>query len=387
MPDIDGAGLVAYVAAVLILYATTFTAFNVPYLAMPAEMTTNPNERTLIMSQRIFFSTLGVLAISTLGPFLIRGFGGGQAGYIRMSWVMAAIVFCAMLAAFIATRNTAMLAPSERGKHSIIRQWQLVSANRPFRIYMAAKICMFLAQTTVQGTLLFFAFYVLGRDEVILAAFGVGYTVGSVVTLPAWNYLISRRIGKRNAFRIASVGLGCVFLSWLMAGPGEPMAALYVRFLLLGVFSAGSMISGSAMLPDIMEYDRNRSGINQEGLYAAAFSLVEKIANAIGPIIVGSLLGLTGFIAATKGVFPDQPEAAITAIRAGVSAIPCALAFCRRVVDRFLRPGRSCTGNECKRLAHAAKCLSGLIFPEPVQFTVQPIKHQHDPAKQACQCR
>ena len=52
------------------------------------------------MTQRIFFSTLGVLVISTLGPNLLRWFGGGAEAYIRMSWVMAAIVFLAMGLAF-----------------------------------------------------------------------------------------------------------------------------------------------------------------------------------------------------------------------------------------------------------------------------------------------
>ncbi len=35
---------------VLVLYATAFTSFNVPYFAMPAEMTSNYHERTVIMS-------------------------------------------------------------------------------------------------------------------------------------------------------------------------------------------------------------------------------------------------------------------------------------------------------------------------------------------------
>ena len=318
-------GTVIWIAAVLLLYATGFTFFNVPYLAMPAEMTTSPNERTLLMAQRIFFSTLGVLVISTLGPQLIRVFGGGEIGYLRMSWVMAMLVFAVMLIAFVATRSAPTLPPSPRESYVLAKQGKLLWANRPFRFYMLAKIFMFLSQSSVQGSLLFFAFYVLGSDEMILAAFGIGYAVGSVVTLPGWNWLISHRIGKRNAFMISAVGLGAVFLTWLLAGPDEPTAFLYVRFLLLGVFSAGSQVAASAMLPDIMEYDRQRTGISQEGLYAAAFSVVEKVANTIGPVLVGTLLGLTGFIASKGGVRPEQPEAAIVAIQLAVSVIPFGL--------------------------------------------------------------
>jgi GPH family glycoside/pentoside/hexuronide:cation symporter len=324
--------MVVYLALALLLYATAFTLFNVPYLAMPAEMTTEPDERTLIMSQRIFFSTLGVLTITTLGPQLIRHFGGGAQGYIKMSWVMAAIVCCAMLLTFQLTKHVATVPPSRREDYGLLRQWRLVLGNRPFRFYMAAKICMFLAQTAVQGTLLYYAHFVLGRDEMLLAAYGVGYTGGSVVTLPLWNYLISKKLGKRNAFRISAIGLGLVFLSWLLAGPAEPVMALYVRFVVLGIFSAGIMIAGSAMLPDIMEYDRRTTGINQEGLYAAAFSLVEKVANALGPMIIGLLLGLTGFIESRDGILMDQPDSAVTAIRYSVSVLPCALAFAAAIL-------------------------------------------------------
>ena len=56
---------------VLVLYATAFTSFNVPYFAMPAEMTSNYHERTVIMSQRVFFSTMSVVSVSVLGPFVI----------------------------------------------------------------------------------------------------------------------------------------------------------------------------------------------------------------------------------------------------------------------------------------------------------------------------
>ena len=323
VPDFGSqSALIAYLAVILLIYATGFTLFNVPYLAMAAEMTTSPHERTLLMSQRIFFSTLGVLTISTLGPQVIAYFGGEADGYIRMSWFMAAIVFLAMSTTFAATRGTRSLPPSPKENYGLKKQWRFLVANRPFRFYLLAKIAMFLSQSAVQGSLLFFAFYVLGSDEQILAAFGIGYTVGSVLALPVWNLLISRIIGKRLAFQIAALGLGLVFLSWLLAGQGEPTIGLYVRFLLLGIFSAGSMVSGSAMLPDIMEFDRQRTGVNQEGLYAAAFSVVEKVANTIGPMFVGTLLGLTGFIASSGGVHPDQPDSAIFAIRMTVSVVP-----------------------------------------------------------------
>lgn len=75
VPDFQSEAMMAgYITVILLLYATAFALFNVPYFAMPAEMTTHPDERTLIMSQRIFFSTLGVL--------MIVGLALGMTGFI-----------------------------------------------------------------------------------------------------------------------------------------------------------------------------------------------------------------------------------------------------------------------------------------------------------------
>ena len=247
---------------------------------------------------------------------------------------MAAVVFLSFGTTFWSTRKTRFLPPSRPENFGLRRQLVAIWRNRPFRFYMTAKICMFVSQTSVQGTLLFFARYVLGRDEMILVAFSVGYTAGNLLSLPAWSYVISKISGKRNAFTIASFGLGTVLLSWWLAGPQEPEAILYVRFVMLGVFSAGSMVSGFAMLPDIMEFDRQQTGVNQEGLYAAAFNLVEKLSNTIEPVILGALLGLTGFISGTPGEDIAQPKSAITAIRAGVSIVPFLLALAAAVLIR-----------------------------------------------------
>lgn len=312
---------------VLLLYATAFTSFNVPYFAMPAEMTSHYHERTVIMSQRVFFSTMSVVSISVLGPYVIEWFGGGVDGYKGMSWVLAGLVFLAMGATFLLTRDVAFTLRSERDDYRVRKQVKLILNNKPFCTFVVAKSLIFIGSASAQGTLLFMGQFVLGRGEMILVGFGIGYTLGVVISLPIWTHLIARVLDKRNAFRIASVGLGLTLATWWFATPDESLIIFYLRFFLLGIFSAGGLVSGSAMLPDMMEYDRHRSGVSQEGLYAATFSLIEKIAYTAGPALLGLLLGASGFISVEKGQFVDQPESAITAIRAAVSLIPAILSI------------------------------------------------------------
>ena len=307
---------------VLVLYATAFTSFNVPYFTMPAEMTSNYHERTVIMSQRVFFSTMSVVSVSVLGPFVIEAFGGGVAGYKGMSWVLAFLVFIGMGTTFLLTKNVAFTLRSERSDYRVRNQIKLILNNKPFCTFVVAKSLIFIGSASAQGTLLFMGQFVLGRGEMILVGFGIGYTLGVMFSLPIWTRLISKVLGKRDAFRIASISLGLVMLTWWMATPDESLIIFYSRFFLMGIFSAGGLVAGSAMLPDMMEYDRHRSGVSQEGLYAATFSLIEKIAYTAGPAMLGLLLSAGGFISVQKGQFVDQPDSAITAIRVAVGIIP-----------------------------------------------------------------
>lgn len=338
IPDFDTTFMTAsYIFAILILYATAYTLWNVPYLSMSSEMTTNYDERTLIMSQRFVFSTLGILCLNIVGPFLIAYFscgqaeceGNTQAGYVGMSWVFAGLVFVSMVSAVYFTRDTKFIERSKHDSYAIKKQLEFVLKNKSFRYYILAKIMMFVAQAFIQGTLLFFSSFILGfeRPEMILAYFGIGYTAGALLTIPVWNWLITNRIGKRNAWLISAFALGIITMTWLLAGTNEPALLLYARFFGIGVFAAGIQVAGSAMLPDIMEYDRQRTGINQEGLYAAAFTLVEKVGYTLGPAIVGILLGITGFISTKGGEIVEQPESALFFITLSVSVMPAICNF------------------------------------------------------------
>ncbi|MBT4741187.1 MAG: hypothetical protein HOO09_12445, partial [Rhodospirillaceae bacterium] len=79
--SLSGLSLEAYVLVALLLYATGYTIFVVPYLTIPAEITTHTHQRTTMMSYRVAFMTVAGLNIAVLGPILIGAFGGGRTGY------------------------------------------------------------------------------------------------------------------------------------------------------------------------------------------------------------------------------------------------------------------------------------------------------------------
>ena len=90
-----------------------------------------------------------------------------------------------------------------------------------------------------------------------------------------------------------------------------------------GIASNGTLVCALALLPDTMEYDQIKSGEDRHGIMSGVFTTVEKLAGALGPLIVGVLLETMGFV--SGAAIEDQPGSAITAVHLGSSLIPAAL--------------------------------------------------------------
>ncbi len=332
IPVMSDAATYVYVGATLALFAVAYTAFQVPYMAMPAEMTTDYHQRTKIMSWRVFFMTLGNLAGVAFAAIAAR-FGGDREAYGEAALYFGAAIALVMLATFFFTANSRQTtaAPDSAGiswrQHL---QWLLV--NRPLMILIGTKIAIYLSVFASLTTALFFFKSILKLDEqTFFMVFGL-QTVVSILFLPLCN-LLSRRIGKKPAYIISLTGFAAVVLTWLLAAPHEPLPLLIARAVMLGAFGAGAHLYGQSMLIDTFALDYQQTGQRREGVLAASFSFVEKACMALAPFIVGFLLSTLGF---DKDLDPtaDQSESAVFAIQLGFVWIPVA---CQLVSITLLR--------------------------------------------------
>lgn len=96
----------ALVMAVLICYSLGFTIFNVPYLTIPVEMTTDRMQRLSLMSYRSVFMMVGAALGASFAPAMLEFLGGNRSAsaYQAMGLTFGAIVLLAMLTAFRGTR-------------------------------------------------------------------------------------------------------------------------------------------------------------------------------------------------------------------------------------------------------------------------------------------
>src|SRR5690606_11349018 len=89
-----------WVAVAFVLATTSFSLFQVPYIALPAELTQRYDERTRLLSVRVIVLTVAILAFGGGATELVRLGGDDEyLGYLIMAAAAGAVFLVAFLVA------------------------------------------------------------------------------------------------------------------------------------------------------------------------------------------------------------------------------------------------------------------------------------------------
>ena len=294
----------AYVLFALCLYTVGYTVFNVPYMSMPAEMTDSYHERSSIHAYRIVFISIGGLIAAAIAPAVIDALGKTEwSSYAMVSGVCAVAIFLAMMTAYGTTANARHTNKTHAG-FKFTDEMRAVAKNRNFLRIIGVKFAQLTGVQATQAAMLFFIVQSLQLDLSILIVFGVVTTLTTIVAAPLL-VRFSRRFEKRQAYYLAAVVYVLYSLSWVVAGPGEPVWAIALRAMLVGIAATGNVVLAMSMLTDVINVDARQTGIRREGAYTALYSFVEKFTAALGPLVIGLALSLANF---DTSLPPDVPQ-------------------------------------------------------------------------------
>ncbi|MDU0287898.1 MFS transporter [Saccharothrix longispora] len=323
-----GAGAAVYVALVFLLCATAYAFFQVPYVAMAAEITEDYDERTRLMAWRMAFLALAIL-VSGAGAPAVRDL----IGYPGMGASVAALMVLGTVATYLGTRG----APASRRVASAASFRELVAAvrgSRPFRLLLA----VFVVQAVGLGTMLagvdYFARLVLG-DRSLQTLLFAGFVGPALLVMPLWQR-VGARWGKRVGLVVASL-LFAVAVLGLLPSRVLPVGAVLGLMAVVGVGYAGMQVFPLAMLPDVITAEERRVGTTRAGLFSGVWTAGETLGLALGPGVYGLVLALGGYVASTGGS-AAQPSGAVTAALLGFTAIPAVLAVAALPLLREERP-------------------------------------------------
>ena len=311
--------IAAYELVMLLAYFTGYTLFYIPFMAMPAEMTDDYDERTAIMSYRVAYSSLAGLTIAAGTPALIAYLGADRAAYGTTSIVLGVVITISMLMTVFFTRGARELAQVKLEKYSLREYSTTIGKNRPFLILAVLKFLVFLAAGINGSASMFFMTHVLQRQEMGMAFLTFAANVAGLLAIPLWNKLSIGR-DKRWLWMGAMLSTAVLNASWAFSSPAEGDFIFGLRAVLTGAVGTAGTLMGFAMLPDTIEYDRLTTGHDRAGLYTGLLGFLETNAFAFGPLVIGFVFSAAGV---TKS--GEQSAEALTAIIAAKSWIPAVI--------------------------------------------------------------
>jgi GPH family glycoside/pentoside/hexuronide:cation symporter len=338
LPEVASA---AWVLGAFLLAATAFSLFQVPYIALPAELVDSYDARTRLLSARVIVLTLAILAFGGGAPeivLLVANNGGTEyLGYLAMAAVAGVVFLVAFLISSTVERHARVgrtpVAPGsepieglEAPKTGLFmhfrRGWSAVRNSQPYRALLFTFVVQALAIGLMLAGVAYIASEVLGTGTLLLF---LSLIAPAILVTPLWA-IVSRRIGKERAFRIATVlfGLAALSLVLLLWFPG---AWVYGPVALAGAAYAGLQSLPLALRPAPAPHDAQTNGPGRAGTFSGVWTAGETAGLAFGGTILSIVLAVTGFIPTVAEQTVDQPASAIAGIVLAFSVIPAVLMF------------------------------------------------------------
>lgn len=309
----DAAAL--WVFAAFLAASAAYLCFQVPFTALPAEMTESPQQRTRLMTWRTFFFALGMLAGGVAGPLLTQD--GTPAAYRTMSLVIGAVLLVVLLIPLMATR-TVRSRPSAQAP-SLREAVRTVRGNRPFVLLSTLLFLYFVFTVMILTGLPYVATYFLGGKKEQATVFLV-FALSSTLAVHVVGGL-ARRFGSiplllAGLLLWASGGLALYFA---VDGGAGVMAAASV---LAAFGQASSLVAMYALLTDCIGIQAERTGHESAGVLSGVWTAVDTAGHALGPLCFTLVLSLTGYVSSTLEAPVTQSATALEGIRLGFSALP-----------------------------------------------------------------
>ena len=330
VPPFDDTGKFIYYLIVGLLFNIAFTAVNVPYTALTAELTQDYDERTSLNAFRFAFSIGGSIVAGVLHPFIVGRFADPITGYLVSGAIWGGLTVLPFLWCVAGTREKH--SADDVQDENVIQQFRTALSNRPYLFVIGIYLFSWLAVQFTSSILVHYVTFWLKRPDLmglmILAVQGSAF-----VFLFIWN-AVSRHIGKKAVYMIGMVFWIGVQSALFFVQPDQSTLAL-VLAVLAGVGVATAYIVPWSMMPDVIELDELETGQRREGVFYGLMVLLQKFGLAMGQLVIGIVLQNTGFISSEGQTAVEQPPSALFALRLLIGPVPTVVLICGMVLTAF----------------------------------------------------
>jgi len=295
-----------------LIFYIGYTIFATPLIGLGYEMTPDYNERTRLMAVSQWMGQMAWVIAPWFWVIIYNQsiYETAPEGARNLAiWVGALCMILGIMPALFTrelvvpeSANQARLSMKDLAANTkdFIKGIKETVSCKPFLRLCGATFLIFNGfQTIAQFAFFIIIFYLFKGDTVAAGNWPAWFgTVSALATaflvIPVITF-ISTRLGKRNAFIIATViSMGGYALKWWGFNPANP----YLMFLPIPLLSFG--IGGlftliMSMTADVCDLDELNNGTRREGTFGAVYWWMVKLGTALALLTSGAVLNLVGF--------------------------------------------------------------------------------------------
>jgi len=307
--------LTFYFAFMYMLFDTAFTLVGCPYDALTPELTLDHDERTSLMTYRMFVSIVaGLLSALIFGLFVFPAFADPRPAFLVIG-ISCGITFVpTVLVTFFGTRERVEFQSVEPIR--FVESLRFLLRNREWRQVVVIRLLSWLPVDIASTVFAYLLIYWTGMTEGESSIMQALILASAVVFLPVVLWM-ARRFEKKNAYIIATVSW-IVFMLAILLIPQGAKVPVYIVAIGVGLGVSSAHVLPNAMSPDVIEVDELMSGQRQEGIYSGVNVFVRKLSTMLVIALTGLVLKWTGYVESAA----QQSPQTLTAIRVIISVFP-----------------------------------------------------------------
>lgn len=326
----DNMKVVIYIL-VVICYWTSYTMFNIPYLSLGSELTTNNDEQVKLSGVRQVCGSLGLLFANALPMIVVakfKDFGFTEThSWTATAFVLAVMSGLAILTAWRSTRGWEIPYEPSKEKQSFIKNIGKMLKFKPYILVIVAAFLFYIAFYFVNSTVIYNMISVIGGVEADTSVvYLAGTIVGMILTVVFGKLAIV--LDKKNVFIGSMVIAGVSLIAFKFIGFNSILAQT-VQFCLAQFAIIAFLMLGYNLIYDTSEVYEFKTGVRQTGLMVSYFSFFLKLGKALGLQLVGIILDISGYNANVTAQSAEAKNAIInmSSVIPGVLVLLCALAI------------------------------------------------------------
>lgn len=324
---------VAYMAITYLLWGSIFyTSINIPYGSMASAISPDPTDRASLSTWRSIGATLAALLIGTGTPLVayvvVDGnpvLSGSRMMIIAGAFSILAVI-CYLLCYNLVRERVQV--PANNQKFDLPALGKSLITNRALLGIIAAALLLLLAMLGMQG-MSAYVFPNVYRDTQAQSMVSLLSNVAILVICAPFASKLAAKFGKKELATVSCLLGAASYVICLIVHPDNVW--VYVFFYVLSFVGLGFFNTIIwAMITDVIDDAEVNNGIREDGTIYAVYSFARKLGQAFSSGMVGGLLSLAGYSAATA----FDPEVAESIFRIscivpiiGLTAVALALFF------------------------------------------------------------